>query len=532
MAKGLRDSLPTTLFQGYDSVTGAGRTTAVGPGTTKPTTTGASSQVTCHVCQDTKSLAEALDVSGSLSFGFADVDSIDVKAQFIQDLNLTTNSISIVVYASHIQGKESAPSWQLSGVGPPGDAKEFFLDYGDSFISSVTTGGEYYAVYAFYAETQEEKQSLYASMQAAGIIDGLTLEVQFQATLNNFLQTTTSRTFFTQSMSGIQNPEFPDETDIIAFALKFPSLTLDAPAILSFESTGYEHVPGVDTFGTVAQNRSYFLGAGVLDGLAASFVQVLQLNNQLNWLLKTYQLYGYSAASDTQVMEAAEAADIDVKAINTQVYGNPNATPAIEGWKQDPQQSFTEPSLNSLAYGTPYFNYSINNSPSFSAGESPGTNNPFSDVNGATWFRQGFWLSRIELNSGEYIDALNLNYQTGDGSQQVTHGGNVGPNRQQLTLRSDPPPIQSVTQLQAVGVHFVAGLLITLSDGRSLQGGTVDHGWPYSWSVPAGSIVLGFGGKAAEYLSQIYAIYATIQPANWETTPQARRDRAHSDNVA
>ena len=47
--------------------------------------------------------------------------------------------------------------------------KKFFNGFGDSFLSSVTTGGEYYAVYTFYTQTKTEQASLVSELKAKGM---------------------------------------------------------------------------------------------------------------------------------------------------------------------------------------------------------------------------------------------------------------------------------------------------------------------------------------------------------------------------
>jgi hypothetical protein len=527
MAKTIEDAPPVAVFQGYDSVTGAGRSTEVSGQTAR---TGGTSEVTCQVCEDTKILAEALDVSGSLSVGFADIGSIDVKAQFISNLNLTANSVSIVVYASHIQGTESATNVEMTpGVNPPGSDSNaisgFFSGYGDSYLSSVTTGGEYYAVYAFYSETQDEKQSLLASMQAQGVYAGVSVDATLQANIDNLVKTTTSRTSLYQNISGIQNPQLPDGTDIVKFANNFPSLPLDAPTVLSFESSGYEHVPGFGTFGAVPNNRSYFVGSSVVDGLTASLVSVQQLSNQITWLKEIYQFYGFTAGSDTTLMDAENDVGIDVGAINNQ----------IQAWENNPTQPFTPLSLNSLTYGTPSLNCTIGTTPLW--GSTQGTT--FNDVP-ANCLQKRFRLSSVQMYSDPYwIDTLMVTYESDDGSQQFQYGPGNGSHSPQLTL-SPGQFVNSVTGTYGgTDRGAICSLTITSPDGRSITGGQA-YGGQFSWSttsftppvppttVAPGSVFLGFGGNQSPFLNGLQVIYATIQPANWQMMPQARRDGAHS----
>jgi hypothetical protein len=487
---------PVGVFQGYDSVTGAGRSTAVS-GETQ--TVGGSSGVAYRVCMDVSTLAQTLNISQSLSVSYGPIGSVDEKMDFMRKLNVTTNSISIVVYARHVLGTDVVTNAALNqGIAAPvsnSDIRKFFSSYGDSYVSSRTRGGEYYAVYTFYSETREEQQSLAIDLKAHGLYDGVTVDASLQTKLSTFTSTTKTRVSLNQNISGIQNPSLPDGNGIIAFALGFPSQVLTAPAIIAFLADGYEHVPNFGAFGTVPANRNYFGGTGIVDGLTATLVQVQQLKNQIGWLQSIYNFYGYSG--DSKLSDSAGKAQHDLAAINTQ----------IQAWVSDPTQSFTAPSFQSTSLGTPSLNYSIAYSPAHGGGGG----GPFFDINPTTYIQQQSSIANVQLRSGGYVDALIVTYQTNKGSQQFKHGGDGGNLSALLTLL----PGQFVTRIFGRSGEYVDNLTVQLSDGRTVGGGG-GGGGPYDWSVPSGSFVLGFSGRSGGYLDQIQVIYATLAPAKWQ----------------
>jgi hypothetical protein len=497
MAATTKGATPVAVFEGYDSVTGAGRSTAVRG---EIQTVGGSSGVSYRVCEDISSLAQTLNISQSLSVSYASIGSLDEKMDFVRKLNVTTNSISIVVYARHVLGTDVVTNVAVSdGIKSPGNdndaIREFFTSYGDSYLASRTRGGEYYAVYTFYSQTREEQQSLVIDMKAHGLYDGVTVDASLQTKLSTFTSTTRTRSALNQSISGIQNPKLPDGSGIVSYALSFPSMILDAPAIISFESNGYEHVPKFGAFGTLPANRNYFVGTGLVDGLTASLVRVQQLRNQIGWLQGIYRFYGYTG--DTKLTPAAGTADADLAAINTQ----------IQAWEKDPVQSFTAPSLPSLELGTPSLNYSIGYSPAY--GGSGGA--PFFDINPTTYIQQQTAITNIQLRSGNFIDALIVTYQGNSGPQQFKHGGDGGNLSTPLTLL----PGQRVTRINGRAGGVVDNITVTISDGRTVGGGG-GGGGGYDWSVPTGSIALGFSGRSGEFLDQIQVIYATLGTATWQ----------------
>lgn len=489
---------PVAVFQGYDSVSGAGRSTAVS-GQTQ--TVGGSSGVSYQVCLDISTLAETLNISQSLSVGYGPIGSVDEKMEFFRSLKVTTYSISIVVYARHVLGTDVTTNVALNaGIKPPvttAEIQNFVRAYGDSFVTARTRGGEYYAVYTFYSETKEEQQSLTIDLKAHGLFTGVSVDAALQAKLSSFTSTTKVRSSLKQVISGIQNPKLPDGNGIISFALSFPSLVLDAPAIIDFQTDGYEHVPDFGTFAPIPTNRSYFVGTGVVSGLTASLVAVQQLRNQVLWLLSIYDYYGFSR--DAKLADAATQTQTDLEAIDQQ----------MRGWDSNPTQSFTPPSLPSLKLGTPSLSYTIGYGPSHGGGGG----GPFVDIDPTTYLQDQTVLANVQLRSGRYIDALIVTYKSNRGAQTFHHGGDGGSLSPLLTLL----PGQFVTKISGRSGEYVDALTVTITGGNQVGGGG-GGGSPYSWDVPAGSFALGFAGRSGKYLDQVQVIYATINAATWHAS--------------
>jgi hypothetical protein len=356
---------PIQIFQGYDSVIGAGLGTAV-KGQTE--TRGGRSEVSYTGCETIETLSNSLRIDQSLSVGFGPFGGFDEKMTFIYNLDVTTTSVSIVVYARHFEGKQGATDFGLKPtVRPPvgnEELKRFFHSYGDSFLSSVTTGGEYYAVYTFYTQTRTEQASLVAEMKAKGVWDTTTVDGSLQVKLDHFVSTTTTRVSFNQAVSGLKDPDLPKPEGIIDYAIKFPSKPLTAPAVIGFETTGYERVPEIQDFQPIVKNRRYFIGFGDDGGLTRDLVKLQQLLNQSKWIKGTYQFYG--GYTDEKLDRVSALALHDRKEINDQIIA----------FEDDPTQTFTRPSLQGLDFGTPVLDYGVGKSPSW--GRDGG--DPFDDV--------------------------------------------------------------------------------------------------------------------------------------------------------
>jgi hypothetical protein len=487
---------PASLFQGCGTVVGSGVSTAV---VGSSVTTGGASSVVYHVTEDVESLYRALNVSQSLSVGFGPFGSVNEKSQFVQNLSLTSHSLNIVVHATHVKGTETANAFRLQdGIVPPvgnDQLSKFFRSYGDSFVSALTMGAEYYAVYTFYAQSQEEQTSVKAELAANGVFDFGTVGADFQTKLDIATRSTHTRISFSQNVAGIANPKLPTTAELVKYALDFPSLPIDAPSILSFATTGYEHVPGVDGFGPIAKNRDYFLGNRATPGLANELASVVELKNQLGWLQRLYSFY--RGFVDSKAKEAQEEAQKDEAAVNQQ----------ITKFNDDPTATFQRPPLNSLTLGSPVLAYQI--VPTDAHGGDGG--DPFDDVDINTYLQRQTYITAIQLRSGSEVDALITSYRDVDNNGWTTiHGGGGGGLSQKLTVM----PGQFVSRITGRSGTRVDQLGFTLTDGRTVAGGG-SGGGPFDWTATGADLVLGFSGRSGSRLDKFQPVVARLQPAKW-----------------
>ncbi|HTT99246.1 MAG TPA: hypothetical protein VMF58_14450 [Rhizomicrobium sp.] len=486
---------PTALCQGYGSVTGEGLSTAV---TGRAESGGGSSTVNYTVCMDMQKLAQSLEIEQSLSVGFGPFGSVDEKMQFVRKLDVTTYGISIVVYARHVMGTDTLVDVALkNGVTPPQDDKQvrdFVRSYGDSYISSVMHGGEYYAVYTFYSQTREEQQSLAVEMKAKGIFDVVKIDAGLQVKLDDFVSTTTTRVAFSQSISGMRNPKLPEPKDLIRFALDFPSTELTAPTVVSFRTTGYERVPKFSDFEKVVKNRQYFVGRGIDDGLTAKLVSVQQLISQIGMIEHVYKFYG--GFEDKKLIDVRGLAATDLTTINDQMVA----------FEDDPLQSFAMPDLPSLKDGVPSLKYKAGKSQLYGGGGGE----PFEDVSPAVAIQEMTRIVNIQMRSGARVDRLATTYENSHGKWTVVRGGGGGSLGPLMTLLSG----EFINAASGRSGSRVDRLKLTTTSGQSVEGGR-DGGNPFDWSVPKDAILYGFSGRSAKEVDAIAFNYATFEPAKW-----------------
>jgi hypothetical protein len=485
---------PSELFQGYDSVTGVGLSTAVQGNTT---TIGARSEVRYRVCLDISELVEVLEISQSLSVGYGPIFSASEKLQFLKSLKVTTYSLSMIVYARNVVGTDKTTDYALkNSISPPrttSELKKFFDDYGDSALVSVTRGAEYFAVYTFYSQTREEKEQLIIDLKAQGLYNGISVGAELQTKLDRFTSSTKTRIAFDQKMFGISR-SYPNPSKITEFALEFPGLPLTKPEIMAFDTIGYERVRGVgDAFKTIAANREFFIGA---NGIAPKLVKVQELENQIALIQDIYRFYG--SFTDSKLNDAAGKAKSDHDTIDA----------LIKRYEEDPAQSFSTPDLPSLRLGTPSLNCDIKVTPGYGGGGGY----PFDDLDFSTAVATQTRITKLQLRSGEVIDSLIVTYTNLEKSWTYAHGGDGGALGNVLQL----PGGQFITRVSGRSGSLVDKLRFEIANGNSIEGGR-DGGAAFpDWKPQDGSFLLGFAGRSNKKLDQIKLVYGKFADAKWK----------------
>lgn len=489
---------PASLLQGYNSVTGNGLIKVM---TGDYTDRGAVNEITCSVSETSSELARSLQIDQSLSVSFPGIGNLDQKLSFFRSINVTTFSVSVTVFARQINARPTLTNYSLNDdVEVPTNNEEldnFVRLYGDSFLSSVSTGGEYFGVYTFFSQTQTERSALVASLQASGIIHGGSVGVNLQAALESFLSTTTTSYNFQQMISGVSNPSFPEAKDMVEYALCFPSICLDAPVMIGMSTTGYEKVPQIgQVFDVVAKNRHYFTGAtGVINGgLTQQLVQINDIHRQMISLESIYSFYG--GYDDITLRDYTALAVSDMNNIKAQMHEYPsNAT-----------KEFPTLSLESIENGTPSLSYKI----SFSDPHGGNGGLPFNDVDIATYLQSQTRITTLQLRSNSRIDLLITTYQNNNGTWTTTHGSNNGDHSLQLQLLAG----QFVAKVNGHAGRTIDLLRLESTSGHSISGGDDDSG-EFIFTAPDNSILLGFRGRSGRALDRLQAVYAKFKDAVW-----------------
>lgn len=490
---------PTGLYQGYDSFQGQVRNAAVS-GTSNQVN--ASSTNLVSVCTDTESVMRAISVSASLSGSLFDV-SFDTKASWAQQLNLTSTSVAVVVHSVVVTGQNQADSYSLAAA-PPSSLQDFFTDYGDSFVSEVVLGGEYYAAFVFNSSSVSQQQQITASL--SGSYGGITGSLS--TAISNASSSTQTSLSMSQQMLGVSDPTFPSASpdDIVNFALGFggSSQTINAPTVLCYSTTGYEHVAGISGFDAIVANRN-LLGTASAAPFVEAFTTLTTMSTQCALLQQMYTAYQYS--SDSLFATNAQQVSNDLAALNTLIAG-------IEG---NVTGTFSAPPLPSLGYGVPLVTYTLNPQ------GAPGylnTTGSFFDLS-PTQIANGVMPGTITLYSsvveGLY-PAIGIEVRYSDGTS-TSHGNTGGSVQGTLSLQGGDT-IASVAEAFAGSDPFtmwVTAMQIQTARRQSL--GSIPSGFSVGASYSAPPLIIGFCGAipvmASNTVNPLIPISITLSPALW-----------------
>ncbi|MBV8686331.1 MAG: hypothetical protein JOZ90_05070 [Alphaproteobacteria bacterium] len=495
MTRGRGDEpIPKRLFAGYDSVL-RGMLPASAVTGEHAQSDGGIASAHIQVCESLQELAQALDIDASLSVSYLKAASVTAKMEFVKKLNVTARSVTIVVHANHKVGTWSVKDVRLKDnvKAPTNDdeAADFVQYYGDSFISSVTMGGEYYAVYTFHTETREEQTSLATSLKGKGIAGGLTVEGDVQVKLSEILKQSTTAWTLQEEITGIAYPQLPPQDKLVQFALDFSKQKLDAAVPTDIKVQGHEGVPGFGRkFLKVVKNRRYFMDPE--DGLLQSLARLTAVRNQIDWLKRIYDRYNYTG--DAALIDFERAVLKDVKEINGQ----------IADWGIDATTTFKPPALPSLAKGEPVLQYDAPQPPAWGGAEA----GPWETMSPGEAIKNRVRIQALRLFGAEYLNRIEVDYTSDKRQWSEAHGANTGGAQPRLSLEDGRFPVRFEGRAQ----RFVDRLKVTISDGRVTEAGG-NGGTPFGWSVPEGSFVLALAGRSGSVVDQLSIVYANLKAA-------------------
>ena len=489
--KGALGAPSTALLDGYDSVEGELRASAL---TATPHESGPTTYARMAVCEGMTELTQALNIDQSLSIEFGEVGKIDEKLEFARKQKATTESLSIVVHARHQEKQITAKDPKFKVDLDPAKLVDFVSSHGDSYVDSITVGGEYYGVYTFHTQTSEEQKDLKVELDAKGVRAGNSVELKAVVDLHDFAKSSRTAWTFDQRLSGVKE-ELPSHDGMADFVARFPTKDFSRPVVIDRSTAHYENVPGFTVraaFAPVIDNRNYFIGSED-DGLARSLVKIAARRNKVEWIQAIHACYLYKG--DTALAALKRDLETDREAIRAQL---------LE-YRKNPLQKFTRPALASLARGAPVLHYEKGMSEQW--GKQTGSwRFDYPRVEQALQSRTRLvWL---QLRGSNYADKIAMVYRDirSDGWEQHIGGdGGGGTARNALSLDSNEF-VKTVNVRHGDIIDWLE--IITTAGGKTSAGGS--GGRPGSFEATDGMVVLGFQGTGGVDINTLQVVWVKL----------------------
>lgn len=224
MAAAARDE-GTLLGMGYNTYTSETRGFAVlGDAVSSPSGDGGQEvEFAVHEVEDRESLREHMGIAASASY--SGIFSVDAKAKWSSDRTIDARNFYLLISVTVTNSATDLKKYELTPearamLGKKPDWKGFYARYGDKFVSSVITGGEFHALYEFKTRSRKDKDELKAALKGSyGLFKA---NADFQKSLEQIKSCSElSATCFIRGGRGLL-PDIQSPQKIVEAALQFP----------------------------------------------------------------------------------------------------------------------------------------------------------------------------------------------------------------------------------------------------------------------------------------------------------------------
>jgi hypothetical protein len=459
-----------------------------------------------YVCTSTEQVYKALGINAAM-----DIDggwgSFSDSLKFVQAMGQSTTSVVILVVATVVSSTQTAKTWSWLPSQPPGDAKDLYRQGGDSFISSVTKGGQYLASYTFNMTDEDSFISLSneANLEFSGWGTDFTLD--FAVRMQNIASKTTVSYNFDQIVIGFSSANLPKTmSDLISFVESIGTLPVDNPAVFDYSTTSYTAVNGGPDFTWIDNYRSQYVDPSGTPGYSDYELRAKTNRSIIQAASDLYNHYGCVSVDDL-------LRNIPIQ-LDTMLA-------SISAWRKAVDRDPTKPGIIPPTIDTsmliiPYPRYGLQVEPTVGGGDGGG--DLFTDVTIKNVL-QGVLPSQITIKGSSWINKINTTYEVlvGAFSQPSPHGGNDGRDFPAIGFG----PGEFVTSIIASAGIYVNKLTIaTTNNPNGVAYPSNPEGAPnLTWNTPANGCFIGWTGRSGIYLNNIAPMYVTFQACNWVVHP-------------
>ena len=489
--------------------------------------------VQVFVCNSTTEISDKLGIGGSVGVE-APSGSLQAKAEFLQQLSEKSNAVTILVRARRTWNATTSSA----GLKEDKNTKEALrstsalVQYaGDSYLSHVEVGLEYFASYQLVTSSTEERRNIAA--QAEGTFGNATkVSVSLHAELDKVKRSSSSSWISAQKGIGLADEELPKHSDDFPdFANKIASNDSDSPALLHFKTTPYSAVGvGSDIFGNIKQWRDAYFHPR--DDWFPDSIQTIEkkasiTEAKIRAVISLYRFYGADHIDNGRLYHNAD--------------GCFNAGKIIERWKaafEDGTGDLRKPNMDVTVFQIPAISFDI--VPGFSMGRDNDSGTTWNDIDREFIYSFGYpWT--ITGRGGAIVDVLTTTYAFRDPSDtknerketliQKTHGfaSDISDADEQKKKRSNRGSDLNIgttfqpNDVQEIGLwkssshdwpDLICGIEVRMPDSRKFKFGKSDSVYQ-SANTPPGQSFVGFQGRACDSIDRLQPVYVRFNPPSW-----------------
>lgn len=462
-----------------------------------------------NISRSVEELAQDLELSGSLSAAYAGYQGSD-KADFIKKCSVSSETTFISIYCSYrnkIKELIGNISWDASEELTP---KEIYERSGDSYVTSISTGAEFIAVYSLATQTEQEQTSLVNDLSASGITDGVNLSADFQTKLDEMHSKYNLSISFQEKTFGV--PGWDGKNSLVEFALNFAKYarkqgggnhtfkeTFESLYTLADDATQRD---GLEAISSNIQKISEEDPWSSKQSLSKLNIQVVANLNQTQSLFDIYTFYNANP-------EFLEDLAINKEKLET---ARSAISKIVENFNSDPASPI-EPSTFPVIDDTiPDLRFEVSQSSGY--GNPGGSPFDVTDVGGsrAILILACCHISKIQTWAGEDINKLTLTYSFTKGEDvKKEYGGNGGTDLGRFDI--DQGNWISGTAMWFHKGSGAGGLLAQLkvetTSGAAYNAGQDPHSGNYVGlpiDIAGGWRLLGYSGRAGSKVDILYPV--------------------------
>jgi hypothetical protein len=358
----------------------------------------AEQNMSVYVCTSRAELYQNLGITAAMAVGTA-FGTFKTKLEFVNEIQSTSTSVTILISYTRITGGDSIQAVEFTQA--PTDALSLYRQGGDSYVSSVSTGGYYIA--ALHYETYDEKTFKDVKAQADADFSGWkgSLNAEFASNITEITKNTQTTSTFHQRGEGFTAP-MPDSNTFMSFVNGFglPTFEMDRPAVLDFSTQTYTSVAGCPAgFGVIDGYADSWDGSSDINPgtrLANVVQKVLAAEILLNSVQTMYDFYGCLAAEPKFKTAQGQY---------TKILSD------IDAWRKTVDKDPTKPgiavpAISDADLNHPIAQYSLVNGP---IGPVTTAGQPFNDIELAMIGRL-VAPTRVAVFSGDRVDKIDFTY--------------------------------------------------------------------------------------------------------------------------